>query len=217
MTGWILVVAPHFDDEVLGCGGTICRLTREAGYRIAVVYMTSAPCTTSPSAPPNSRSEIELEMRSAGAILGVSEQVLFTYPARTLVYTWEMVARLTELIRRWAPAAVFAPHSGERDRDHRISYEVAREAVVISGKPDFPELGKAVNVPRMFLYEVWTPLTTIHHREDITQYADLKQQALAAYTSKFSPEVVPHLLGLNAYRNALHNHLCYTEVFQFGS
>ena len=36
-----LVVAPHADDETLGCGGTIVRLVRE-GHEVTVAVMTGA-------------------------------------------------------------------------------------------------------------------------------------------------------------------------------
>src|SRR5690606_8940077 len=34
-----IVVAPHFDDEVLGCGGTMLRKLA-AGARLSIVFMT---------------------------------------------------------------------------------------------------------------------------------------------------------------------------------
>lgn len=37
----VLIVAPHPDDEVLGCGGTIARLGQE-GFDIHVLIVTTA-------------------------------------------------------------------------------------------------------------------------------------------------------------------------------
>ena len=36
----VLVAAPHPDDDVIGCGGSLIKLTR-AGHRIIIVYLTS--------------------------------------------------------------------------------------------------------------------------------------------------------------------------------
>ena len=36
----ILVIAPHPDDEVLGCGGTIVKLVA-LGYSVSVLYLSS--------------------------------------------------------------------------------------------------------------------------------------------------------------------------------
>jgi LmbE family N-acetylglucosaminyl deacetylase len=215
MSEWNVVVAPHHDDEVLGCGGTICRLTSVSGYKVAVIYMTAGSVDTSNTDAGEASYMHEAEARAVGQILGVSEQIFLRHPDRALVYTWEIVTELVTHFRRLAPIGIFAPHPGERDRDHRVTNEMVREAAMLSRKTDFPDLGQAIAAPRLMFYEVWTPLISIHYREDITPYVDLKRQALEVYSSKFSPEVVPHLLGLNAYRNALHNRIGYTEVFQF--
>src|SRR5919109_1403506 len=40
-TGRVVVLAPHMDDEVFGCGGTIA-LAADAGARVTFVYVTGA-------------------------------------------------------------------------------------------------------------------------------------------------------------------------------
>src|SRR5918993_3613102 len=47
--GTILVVAPHMDDEVLACGGTIARLPSPA--RVHLVYATDGARSCSPVVP----------------------------------------------------------------------------------------------------------------------------------------------------------------------
>ena len=53
-----LVVAPHCDDEVIGCGGLIAQLT-SAGAQVTVLYVSDSSGGTDPSCfwlPPRWRS-----------------------------------------------------------------------------------------------------------------------------------------------------------------
>ena len=59
-----LVFSPHNDDETLGTGGTILKLTK-AGYSVAVCEVTSG----------KSFGIIQPEARNAHKILGVSKTV----------------------------------------------------------------------------------------------------------------------------------------------
>ena len=68
----VLVVAPHPDDEVLGCGGSICVHVAD-GRRVAVAYLTFGE-NGSPVHPPEVMGPIrEAEAREAMRVLGVSE------------------------------------------------------------------------------------------------------------------------------------------------
>src|SRR5258705_86546 len=79
-SGKILVLAPHMDDEVLGCGGTIARHA-QAGADVTVIFLTDGRRGIGTIAalpePERGRRERELvdtrkqEARRAGEILGV--------------------------------------------------------------------------------------------------------------------------------------------------
>jgi N-acetylglucosamine malate deacetylase 1 len=40
MTERVLLIAPHPDDEILGCGGSIAKLAA-AGHEVRIAYLTS--------------------------------------------------------------------------------------------------------------------------------------------------------------------------------
>ncbi len=39
----VLVLAPHLEDPIVGCGGTICKLAKR-GAHVKVLYMTDSSC-----------------------------------------------------------------------------------------------------------------------------------------------------------------------------
>ncbi|NNC52551.1 MAG: PIG-L family deacetylase, partial [Erythrobacter sp.] len=61
--GRVLVVAPHPDDEVLGCGGTMARLAAE-GHAVHVLVATRGQ---PPAFPEEGVAQVRAEMKKAHA------------------------------------------------------------------------------------------------------------------------------------------------------
>ena len=76
----VLVLAPHPDDEVLGCGGTICRHVA-AGDSVTVLVATRG---TRELYSDEGVERVRAEARKAHQILGVSETRFFDFPAPAL-------------------------------------------------------------------------------------------------------------------------------------
>lgn len=198
-----LVVAPHHDDEVIGCGGTIVFLTTN-GHPVDVVYMMAGH-----SGIPNviDKSEAttirEREAKEAGIILGVGEQFFLRYPDREFEYSSQSVKRLIKLIREHNYETIYCPHKNERDREHRIAYEITREAFWLANSEYLPELGEQASIDHVFTYEVWTPLQEVFFKQDISNSWQRKLEALFAYKSQFTQQQAEGILGLNRYRAAM--------------
>ena len=64
----ILVIAPHADDEILGCGGTIAQFTN-LGHKVFVLIMTNA----SLGAPELFKIEIKIRNSHANRIIGTKK------------------------------------------------------------------------------------------------------------------------------------------------
>ena len=95
-----LVVAPHHDDEVIGCGGTIALLTTN-GNPVDVVYMTAGYSGIRNVAGKSEATSMrEQEAKQAGSILGIGQQVFLRYPDRELEYSFQSVKQLIKLIRK---------------------------------------------------------------------------------------------------------------------
>jgi LmbE family N-acetylglucosaminyl deacetylase len=213
----ILVVAPHHDDEVLGCGGTIAKHYGK-GDKVFVVYITAGWSSLPKIKSKGTAIKIrEKEAKKACNILGVGKTFFLREKDRGLFYNGEIVQKLINVIREVNPQIIFVPHPEEKDLEHRITYEIAREASWLSKSPYLPKLGKSVkSIEALYLYEVWTPMKNYFIKEDITSVIDTKIKALSAYKSQMEYlNLVDGIIGLNLYRGSMVGiSKKFAEVFQ---
>ncbi len=130
----ILVVAAHPDDEVLGCGGTIAKLSGQ-GAAVHIAFLADGVGARSPGAV---SSAIELEQRraaatSAAAILGAASVSFDDLPDNRLdsIPLLDITQRVEALIAKHRPATVFTHHAGDLNVDHRCVHQ----AVVTACRP----------------------------------------------------------------------------------
>ena len=123
--GTIVVAAPHMDDEVLACGGTIARLPDRA--RVHLVYATDGTRSYTPVLPwldatsPELSSVRRAEARLALETLGVSPDNLhfLDFPDGKLEQHLQAFERsFMELIRKLRPDHVLIPFRYDRHPDH---------------------------------------------------------------------------------------------------
>lgn len=128
-----LVVAPHMDDEVLGCGGTIARLA-SAGVEVHVVIVTVGrpPLFTLVE-----EERCIAEAREAHAILAIAETHHIRLPAAELdtLARSEIERALAEVIAKVAPELLFLPFNGDAHMDHQLVFAAGVAAARASGGP----------------------------------------------------------------------------------
>jgi N-acetylglucosamine malate deacetylase 1 len=116
----VLVIAPHPDDEVLGAGGTVARLS-DAGAEVIIAIVTKgAPPLFAEAASAN----VRCEARSAHAHLGVARTLFLDHPAARLdqIPHHELNRGLGELIREIAPETLLLPFVGDIHLDHQLTF-----------------------------------------------------------------------------------------------
>lgn len=115
-----LVIAPHPDDEILGCGGTMARL-RDMGRDVHVAIVTRGM-------PPHFEADaveaVRAEARAAHACLGVSETHYLDLPAAELdrVPHRDLNRAVAELVTRVAPDTLILPFVGDIHLDHQLIF-----------------------------------------------------------------------------------------------
>jgi LmbE family N-acetylglucosaminyl deacetylase len=127
----LLVIAPHPDDEVLGCGGTIRRCVAD-GQRVAIAIATKG----TPLFPSAQVRRVRSEARKAAAILGADEPIFLDLPVTTLhlIPEHDLNATFARLIQRTRPSTVFLPFPGDRHEDHRQVFDAAMVALRTDGR-----------------------------------------------------------------------------------
>lgn len=198
----MLVLSPHEDDEVLGCGGTMRRVAL-AGGRIKVLYMTDGRfgnMAFSPKIMPDVRMK---EAWEGLKILGVNEAHFNGAMDLGLVCDEKTVRAVVDQMKEIDANVLFVPHYNENHPDHWTTCEVAVTALELSGR----EMD-------VYEYEVWTsfiPNTLV----DITDVMDNKVEAIGKHQSQVQMiDYASKIRGLNAYRsiNAVRNSK-YCEAF----
>lgn len=196
----VLVLAPHPDDEVIGCGGTLCKHAR-AGHEVTVVYMTDGSKgdpllyegqLPAPEAALRSQELVlrrQQEARQAGAILGVQELVFLGYPDLELRLSNVTQQALAAILLRVKPDVVYLPFATDTHPDHQATNRIFAAAV------------KHTRVScTCYGYEVWTPLP-VTLAVDISDVVDVKTAALQQYQSQLAyADWLRASLSLNSYR-----------------
>jgi len=186
-----LIVAAHPDDEILGCGGVIAKLAAEK-KSVYVVWLTGGILSRHNQKHSSAAAELALiraNALTAMSLLGVGESNLnfLGYEDQKLdtVPFLDLVKSLKQIIQEVKPNCVFTHHSGDYNKDHRVTFEATLYATRASPGEFSPQ--------KLYTYEVlsstersfssfgaFEPNTYI----DVSQYIEKKQSALGCYETE---------------------------------
>lgn len=121
-----LVIAPHADDELIGCGGTLLRRVAEGGT-VGWILMTAMSQEAGWAPTAIAKRELEIEKVRLG--LGVQQENFFTlgFCATRLdvVPLSSLVSKINDVFNLFTPQEVLLPYPGDVHSDHRIGFEAA--------------------------------------------------------------------------------------------
>lgn len=181
----VLVLAPHADDEVLGCGGAILRHVDD-GVPVRVVVVTDGAFGLAGANRVRQAALRRSESEAAAELLGYGTPTFWDLPDQGVICGERLVRAVAEAI---ADAdLVYAPSPFEIHPDHRALSLAAAEA--LRGRAGvrlaFYEVGAALR-PNVLL--------------DISDLAERKQAAVACFRSQLAVQSYDrHAQALNAYR-----------------
>ena len=194
----VLVLAPHPDDEVFGCGGALADLA-ERGARVDVVVVTDGAA--------GARNEEErgriasqriAESRRALEALGGGTVHPGVIPDRG---AGDRIPEIEALLARWlveaAPDLVFAPSPVETHPDHRA---VAVALFRVAARPAPDAAGRTLDAATVAFFELSQPFRP-NFLVDITRIRARKDRAMDAFVSQAaSRDYAGFVAGLSAYR-----------------
>ena len=142
----ILILSPHADDEILGCGGITSKFSKE-GYDINVLILTNANDGAPEIYSKKDIKKIRDESKLANEFIGTKKLFFENLPALTLnQYPPYKISNIIEkYILKIKPEVVFIPSSNDIHEDHKIIFKAAK----VSLRPN-----KKSNVKKILSYEV---------------------------------------------------------------
>ena len=183
----LLVLAPHPDDEVIGCGGLAALHLRE-GRPVHVVVATDG-------AQAGDAAQREAESRAALALLGDATIEFLRFPDRNLSGARELDDRIAAILRQWKPDLIAVPSPLEIHPDHIALSRAFCDLIARD-----PSLFADLAVARVAFYEVSAPLRP-NALVDITSVADAKYAAIALHVSQAAMrDYTSYARGLNVWR-----------------
>ena len=200
----VLCIAPHPDDEAIGCGGTL-RLHANRGDRVVVVFLTSGELGLDHLPREEAHRIREGEAGEAAAILGTARTEFLRQPDWfTGDHVDTVAAFLAEILRTEKPARIYLPHPDESHPDHRAALPIARAALQVAARKS-----------ELYAYEIWTPLTRAEELEDIAPVLGEKLRAIRCYRSQLTSYRYDRAArALAQYRGILHAGVRYAEAFE---
>lgn len=181
----ILVIAAHYDDEVLGLGGTIAKHTKN-GDKVYVCVLTDS----SSSQYPGRQDMIDVkkeESKKINNILGIEETISFDFPDMKLdtIPHVEINKRIEELVKKINPDIVYTHHKYDVNKDHVMAFQSTLVACRAS--------------KRVYSYEVHnTQYFQPNVYVDISRELELKLRAFNCYQSEIRQ--FPHSRSLEAIK-----------------
>lgn len=179
-----LVIAPHPDDEILGCGGTIKKLTSNGNIVIILVATRGKKGLYSEESIKN----VRLEARNAHRLLNVTETRFLDFPAPELdlISIAELSMAIKIVIEEFKIETIFLPHRGDIHQDHKAIFN----AGLVATRPNNNHL-----VKKIFSYE------TLSETEWAAPFGD--DAFIPTYFVNISDEFTTKLEAMKCFKSQL--------------
>lgn len=187
-----LVIAPHPDDEVFGCGGTMS-LLQARGCVVTTLIVTNGALGSSAPGDGELIAERAAESCAAAKLLRLKEPIFWNMPDRGVNYDGLFIERLMGLMLETAAELIFLPAPTDWHPDH--------QTISLAGAEAIRRLGGGRQAA---FYEVTDPLPNPNLIHNISSVDEIKRQAMRCFQSQLREQPYDtRISGINNFR-ALH-------------
>lgn len=191
-TDKILIIAPHADDESLGCGGLLLKY----GKQCTVVVLTDG----SNCGYPDKKEIIKIRLQELENAMNFAQVEKYD----NLMIEDQSVSKNLGKLSALSLSKydyVFVPNENENHIDHSCVLNAVKKILRFSFKT------------KIVCYEVWTPLVNPDMYLDISDIVGKKSKLISFYESQIkNRDYVNKMLALNSYRGLVLNK-DYAEVY----
>ena len=142
----ILILSPHADDEILGCGGFISKYSK-LSYQINVLILTNANKGAPEIYSTREIQKIRNESKQANKLIGTKKLFFENLPALNL--NNYPIYKITNVINKYVsdinPEIILIPSSNDIHDDHKIIFKAAKVSL---------RFNKKSNLKKILSYEV---------------------------------------------------------------
>jgi bacillithiol biosynthesis deacetylase BshB1 len=175
----LLAFGPHPDDLEIGLGGTLAKHVAR-GHAVGLCDLTRGELAS------NGTPEARLaEAERAGRVIGAAWRHNLSLPDRAIGSSPDHARQVAELVRACRPRVVALPYWQDRHPDHLAAATLVRDGVFNAKLRKYAAQGEPWQ-PDWICYYFINDTGPASFLIDVSDYYDLKRQALACYTSQFS-------------------------------
>lgn len=120
----VLVVAPHPDDETLGCGGTLLK-HKNCGDKIYWMIITNIQSEN--GWPEEDVQKRQNEIQNVSEMYGFEKTFKLDFPTTMLdtIPFNDLIAKMSVVIQEVKPSIVYLPNRSDVHTDHKVTFRAA--------------------------------------------------------------------------------------------